>query len=64
MGLFLREGSDSPSAYLGYSQQMAGMSGKGYEMCVLPPPPGAHEGMEAVSQILTKCFDFEVLNTE
>lgn len=64
MGPFLREGSDSPSAYLGYSQLMAGMSGRRCEMCVLPPPPRAPEGTEAVSQILSKCFNCEVLSTE
>lgn len=65
MGLFLREDSDSPSAYLGYPWLIAGIScRRRCEICVLPPPPWAHEGMEAVSQILSKCFNCEVRSTE
>lgn len=64
MGPFLREGSESPSAYHRYPWLMAGMPGRRCSRCVLPPLPLSHKGMEAASLILSKGFKYEVLSKE
>lgn len=61
MGPFLREGSESPSAYRGYPWLMAGMPGRRCKSCTLPSLPLSHKGVEAASLILSKC---EVLSIE
>lgn len=52
---FLREGSESPSAYHRYPWLMAGMSGRRCKSCTLPSLPLSHKGVEAASLILSKC---------
>lgn len=64
MGPLLREGSESPSAYHGYPWLMAGVPGRRCKICVLPPLPLSHKGMEAASLILSKGFKCEVLGME